>query len=76
MRAKLAEAGIPYREIKVYGSQIMVTTTSAASAERWGTLLGKFATVRAVAREDLDETKESRPGKKKYIKVWRTWATV
>lgn len=76
MKARLAQVGIPAREIKVYGSQIVITCLSSSAAEKWAVVLRKFATVRAIAKESLDETAESRPNEKRYVRVWRTWATI
>lgn len=76
MKAMLRQVDIPAREIKVYGSQIVITCTSVRSAEKWASVLSKFATVRAIARESLDETNGSGPNEKHYVKVWRTWATL
>lgn len=75
MRAKLEQAGIPFREIKVYGSQIMITALSEGAAQRWTSLLSKFAKVRG-AKESLDETEKSTPNQKRYVRVWKIWATV
>jgi hypothetical protein len=48
MQAKLAETGIPHKEIKVYGSQIMITAWSRDAAQKWASVLTKFAKVRRV----------------------------
>lgn len=76
MKSKLQGLGIPARNIDVYGSQIVVTCASADAATKWAFVLGKFAKVRKAAVEALDETKESTPVTKQYVKVWRTWAVV
>lgn len=76
MKAKLQGLGLPSRNIDVYGSQIVVTCASSDAAVRWASVLGKFAKVRKAAAEGLDETKESTPVAKQYVKVWRTWAVV
>ena len=78
MRATLEKTGLPYKEIQVYGSQIVITSHCRDTAERWAMLLARFATVKRAARECLDDAKENkgtclRPTK---VKVWRTWAVI
>ena len=46
MQAKLESLGLPYKEIKVYGSQVMVTAWSEDAANRWHAILCKFTTSR------------------------------
>jgi hypothetical protein len=76
MHATLSKLDLASREIKVYGSQIVVTCTSHDAAIKWGLVLGKFATVKRVANPGLDETKATTLGDTCTIQVWRTWATV
>lgn len=79
MKAKLAEAGIPARRIDVYGSQIMITCMSRKTANRWSSLVSKFATVRNVF-ESVDETADAdrfpNERQKHTVKVWRVAAHV
>ena len=42
MKAKLEGIGIPYREIKCYGSQVVITALCEGTAERWSMLLTKI----------------------------------
>jgi hypothetical protein len=77
MTLKLSECGIPAKEIKCYGSQIMITALSKSAAEKWVSLLSQFARIRGVT-ESTDYCKENRntvllPS---TVKVWRVWATV
>lgn len=77
MKAKLEAAGIPYKAIECYGSQIVVTSWCRDSAARWASLLAKFATVRGTI-ETLDDAKVNRntvllPSK---VRVWRTFARI
>jgi hypothetical protein len=58
MAAKLAEIGIPSKEIKCYGSQIVITCHSQAAAHKWVPILGKFSKVRGITR-GLDYAKEN-----------------
>lgn len=77
MKAKLAKAGIPAKEIKCFGSQIMITTRGEASARKWAALLANFATVRAVI-ESRDESvaQKGTSLKRTYHKVWRVGAYI
>jgi len=80
IRATLAASGIPSREIRVYGSQIMITARGYQSAQRWAMLLQRMGctTVRGPG-ESLDEKADAAPGdsaRNRYIRVWRVWATV
>lgn len=77
MKAKLEQAGIPFKDIEVYGSQIVVTSFCRDSAGKWATLLAKFAKVRGVI-ETLDDAVRNRgtvlrPSK---VRVWRTFAVI
>jgi hypothetical protein len=77
MQAKLAQSGIPAREIKVYGSQIMVTCGCRYTAEKWASLVARFAKVRAVF-EAWDEAAQNRGTclKPSMVKVWRVSARI
>jgi hypothetical protein len=78
MKAKLAQAGIAYKEISCYGRQIVVTSWSRDAADSWAQLLGQFAKVRAVI-EALDERHDAKPGAlggRKYVPVFRTFAAL
>ena len=77
MAVKLSEAGIPYKSIECYGTQIVITSHSRETADRWAMLLGKFAKVRGVTRA-LDEVKGQSAGCSypKMTTVWRTFAAV
>jgi uncharacterized membrane-anchored protein len=78
IKTTLAKAGIPAREIEVYGRQIVITSACQDTARDWAALLAKFATVRGIV-ETVDEAKDQshrttiRP---KYVKVWRTFAAM
>ena len=77
MQATLAKSGIPSREIRVYGSQIMVTCGCRDTADKWASLLVRFATVRAVF-EAWDEATQNRGTtlKPSMVKVWRVAARI
>jgi hypothetical protein len=77
MKARLESVGIPAKEIKVYGSQIMVTCVGQPTAARWHTLLYKFCK-RVKSGETLEHTKKNSntvllPS---VTKVWKIWGTV
>lgn len=85
LKVQLEKSGIPSKEIRVYGSQIMVTAWSEDAAIRWSHLLNRFAsTVRPIVRsmdqtKDDSEIRKANPGLIKshfYHDVWRVWATV
>jgi len=44
MKTKLESLGLPYKEIKVYGSQVMITAWSENAADKWHSILRKFTT--------------------------------
>ena len=71
----LEQTGIPAKEIRVYGSQIMITCLSQDTARKWAVLCGNFATVRSVF-ESLDENKRVTATSGKYHKVWRVAAHI
>lgn len=75
--AKLAETGIPHKEINCYGSQVMITTGGEDSARQWASVLANFAKVNNVW-ESIDQTKATAKeiADRKYVKVWRVWATL
>lgn len=77
MAAKLAKCGIPHKEIECYGSQIVITSHCRDTADKWASLLAKFATVRCVV-EALDYAKENKFGSLNptTVKVWRTFAHI
>ncbi len=77
MKAKLEGLGLPFREVKCYGSQITVEAWCLESAKRWAAVLGKFSTVRGVV-ESTPYTKatEDLPNRREVVKVWRVYAAV
>jgi hypothetical protein len=78
MKAQLENAGIPYKQIDVYGSQIVITSWCEASAIRWSKLLRRFARVRKDALKCLDDAKENKGTclNPSVVKVWRTYAVI
>ena len=50
LKAKLESLGLPYKEIKVYGSQIMVTAWSESAALKWHSILCRFTTSKRPVR--------------------------
>lgn len=50
MKAKLESLGLPYKQIDVYGSQIMVTALGEETANKWHSILSKFTTSKRPVR--------------------------
>ncbi|OYV54528.1 MAG: hypothetical protein B7Z76_14225 [Acidiphilium sp. 20-67-58] len=69
IQAILESIDLPRREIKCYGSQIMITCAGRQSAEKWAALVAKFARVRNVF-ETVDEVRTN-GGAINYVPVWR-----
>ena len=59
MKKKLEALGVPFKAIDVYGNQIVVTTVSRDSADKWAMLLQKFATLRGVIAS-VDEAQDNK----------------
>lgn len=76
MRALLARTGIPYKEIDVYGSQIVITSWSLDAANRWASLIQKFATLRGITHSC--EKNKTQKGTRlcETHEVWRTFGVV
>lgn len=75
LKTKLTSLGLPYKDIEVYGGQVVVTSWSAEAARKWAAILSRFATVRGITRS-MDECKDNRntclrPSK---VEVYRTFA--
>lgn len=75
MKTKLEESGIPAKEIRVFGSQVMITCKGKRSAERFNTLLSTFCR-KVRLNESLDEVRNMPNAKPSYLKVWRVWGTI
>lgn len=75
MKNKLYEAGIPAKQIEVYGSQVMVTCKGKKSAERFNALLHTFCR-KVVMAESIDDVQSKPNAKLEYHKVWRVWGTI
>jgi hypothetical protein len=76
MQALLEQSGLPYKEVRCYGSQIMVTCWSYAAVPKWVTLLGQFATVKSTAQGVDYRKADAHLNRPKQLKVWRVWATL
>lgn len=77
MKTKLQGVGLPYKNIDVYGQQIVVTSGCERTAGDWASLLKHFAKVKGV-RQTVDDAKVNmntvlKPSK---VVVWRTYATM
>jgi len=77
MKTALEKAGIPFKAIECYGSQIVVTSFSADAANKWAALLGKFATVRGITHS-YDDAVENKGTclKPTMVEVYRTFARI
>lgn len=73
----LRASRIPVKEVKCYGSQIVVTCWCEQSARKYADLIAKFANLRSI-KESLDEKAKNRQARLsgKYVKVWRVYATI
>jgi len=77
MKAAMLASGIPSKEVKVYGSQIVVTSFCLDSAHRWAAFIGGFAKVRGIT-ESRDAAAHNKGSclNPTTIPVWRTFAVV
>ncbi len=77
MKQKLESVGLPHSEIKVYGSQIMITALGRTTIERWVSILAKFAKVNGVIEaRDYNVENTNTCLLPSTHKVWRVWATI
>lgn len=77
LRQRIETAGIPFKEIKVYGSQIVVTAWSEGAAKRWASLIATFAKVRRVLQAvDYDKHNTNTCLKPSCHGVWRVFAAI
>lgn len=77
IKATLEKSGIPFKEVEVYGSQIVITAWSVDAANKWAGLVSKFATMRGIT-ESLDYNQENKntcllPS---AHKVWRVFGRI
>lgn len=78
IKAKLSQSGIPAKEIKVLGTNIIITAWSEDAAKRWASLLANFSTIRGIVKS-IDDNVSNKPGQcvgRKYHDVWRTFAVI
>lgn len=78
MKEMLKKTGLPYKEIEVYGRQIVVTCWSRDAAEKWSHLLTRFAKFRGITHS-VDEAKDQANRKTlatKKVEVWRAFAAL
>lgn len=78
LEKKLQAVGIPAKEVKCYGSQIMITCKGKESAERFASLLGAFCSKVRGPIESLDYNKENTNTTllPSMHKVWRVNGTI
>ena len=77
MKAKLESSGLPFKEIKVYGSQIVVTAWSREAALKWASFIAKFATV-FCGITAIDECRQNDKliGNPSVVEVFRVFARI
>lgn len=84
MQEALGLCGIPAKEIKCYGSQIVITAWSRDAAEKRASLVARFATFRGIV-ESVEYTRDpshftkANPGLVKSAfthPVWRVFGRV
>lgn len=77
IKAVLLKSGIPVKEVQVYGSQIMITAWSLDAANKWASVVAKFATVKRVMESmDDDKVNTNTVMNPSWHKVWRVWGTI
>jgi hypothetical protein len=78
MRVKLETLPIPSKEIKVYGSQIMITAHCENTARKWHSVLSKLSPASLRIGRGTDYAKENKGTNlcPSTIEVWRVWASL
>lgn len=77
MRSLLFQTGIPAKEVKCYGSQIMVTAWSLDAANQWVSVLRKIAKVRKpVETKEQNLVNHDSRRSASYHNVWLVWGTL
>lgn len=78
MAATLAKAGIPHKEIKCFGSQVLVVCLGEDSARKFAALLGTFCrTVRGpVESVDYNKKNENTVLLPSRHKIWLVGGTI
>lgn len=75
IKTRLETLGIPYREVKVYGSQITVECSSRKSAEWFAVVVGQFAKVRGIVETTVDAVENRETNLlPTQVKVFRLYA--
>jgi len=77
MKQKLLNLGIPAKEIKCYGSQIMVTVIGKETSEKWQMILNNFCS-RVLSSKTIDYAKENKGTclNPTVVDVYRVWGTI
>lgn len=77
MKATLEQTGIPAKEIKCYGSQIMIICMGRDTARKWDTLLRHFCrTVRSGPTVQYNKQNRNTVLRPTRHKAWSVWGTV
>ena len=77
IQAKLEQIGLPYSEIKCYGSQITIECGSDEAGRKWAGVLSRFATVKGM----IESIAYNKVNRGTYLrptthKIWRVYATL
>lgn len=77
MKSVLSKMEIPTKEIKVYGSQIMITVAGKESADKWTMTLNNFCR-RVLSKQTMDYAKENVGSclNPTMVDVYRVWGTI
>jgi hypothetical protein len=77
MKQALSRTGIPAKEIKCYGSQIMITVAGKESADKWQMTLNNFCR-RVLVKPTMDYAKENVGSclNPTMVDVYRVWGTI
>jgi hypothetical protein len=77
MKNTLEKSGIPFKEVKVYGRQIMVTTKGEESAKKWAALISNFAKVRPPVKSlDYNAKNKNTSLLRSMHTVFLVWGTI
>lgn len=77
IKATLLKSRIPVKEVEVYGSQIVITAWSREAANKWASLVSKFAKLRGVVETmDYNKVNENTVLIPSAHKVWRVFGVM
>jgi hypothetical protein len=78
MKATLETLGIPAKEVKCYGSQIMITCWGEPAARKFAHVLNRFCSKVTGPKESIDynQVNEGTCLRPTTHKVWLVWGTI